>query len=78
MTEVFSRVKMVFLALVVALVAASVGFYMGQSQNAAAPERSISTDLLTHRDRGKSCEAHGKYGNLKPPRASHCEGEPGH
>ena len=78
-----SRTRMPALFLVVALIVAAlaVGFYLGGSRVDSSGGFSgfSDFDLLTHRgtSSGKSCEPHGKYGNTKPPRASHCDGDPG-
>ena len=66
---------LVIAAVAVALLA---GVYLIQPQGSDGDlPRGISGDLLTHKDEGKACDAHGRYGNVKPPRASHCDGEPG-
>lgn len=76
MDVVLLRIKTVGMALILAAVASVSGYLIGQSINSdPGQSRGLSADLLTHKtdNSGKSCLPHGKYGQVKPPRASHCD-----
>ena len=75
-TKIHHSIRVLLVGLLVVVLAA--GLYLSQrSSDAGNASRDVQADLLTHRDRGKACEPHGSYGNARPPRASHCDGDPG-
>ena len=76
-----TRIPALFLVIALIVAALAVGFYLGESRvdNSSGSSGFSDFDLLTHRGTtsGKSCEPHGRYGNTKPPKAAHCDGDPG-
>ena len=71
MTEALRRIKLTFIALIVALLAAAFGYQFGQASSAPETGRQIGVDVLNHEGKGKACEPRGNYGHVKNP-PKHC------